>query len=186
MLLELLARIVAWSWWKDDVTSTYCHMCHVHSVYRTRPQSQTQTHIWTQLTLLTAHQLNQPFLPLRTSAGVTLTAFIHVKTAPIHTGVCPTHSHVSAITAQTCIRQSSRSSSPPFFCPTVCFQCSTQWHVPFFCFFFEFGYWCHAEKNTKTCFQSVKGGGVEGEHNIIQGRRLRNTAGGSSRHPTSS
>lgn len=46
-----LPWIVAWSWWKDNVTSTFltdCHISHLHWVYRTHPQSRTETH--TQLT----------------------------------------------------------------------------------------------------------------------------------------
>lgn len=42
-----LPWIVAWSWWKDNVTSTfltYCHISHLHWIYRTHAHSHRHIH----------------------------------------------------------------------------------------------------------------------------------------------
>ena len=193
-----LPWIVAWSWRKDNVTSTfltYCHISHLHWVYRTHPQSRTQTHRW--LSSLPC-QLTSDLFPPRTSAGVTdclLNPRRYLPPDLFFSPYIPTHQcHYSS----TCIQSCTCFSSSHFFC-------STQWHVPFFCFFCEFGCRCHTEKNNtkktnktnkkkkkqkknkkKNLFPNCGGWGFGGEHNINQGCRVRNTARGSSRHPTSS
>lgn len=61
---------VAWSWWKDNVTSTFLTYCNVSSLSLSIT-GRTNSHTLTQVTLFTARQLYQCSLPQRTSAGVT-------------------------------------------------------------------------------------------------------------------
>lgn len=113
-----LPWIVAWSWRKDNVTSTfltYCHISHLHWVYRTHPQSQIQTH-----TGDSSHC--PPTFPLisscRMSAGVT-DSLIHPEMVPNPRAFSPyTHQcHYDL----TCIQSCTCLSSSRFFCWMVCF-----------------------------------------------------------------
>lgn len=65
-----LPWIVAWSWRKDNVTSTFLTYCNVSSLSLSIT-GRTNSHTLTQVTLFTARQLYQWSLPQRTSAGVT-------------------------------------------------------------------------------------------------------------------
>lgn len=101
-------------------------------------------HKHTQVTLFTARQLYQWSLPrgrqpVWLTASNTLRQYLPQGRSPIPTHQC----HYSS----TCIQSCTCFSSSHIFCWMVCFSCSTQWHVPFFCFFCEFGCWCHTEKN---------------------------------------
>lgn len=187
-----LPWIVAWSWWKDNVTSTfltYCHISHLHWVYRTHPQSQTQTH-----TGDSSHC--PPTFPLisscRMSAGVT-DCLIHPEMVSnpraffsIHTSV-PLWLNMHTIMYLLLILT--------FLLLNGLFLVFHSMACAFFLLFLRIWmsmpHWkttkTKQKKKTqqKTGFQTVEDGGSK-EHNINQGCRVRNTAGGSSRHPTSS
>lgn len=90
------------------------------------------------------------------------------------------------------IRSCTCFSSSQLFCWMICFQCNTQWHVPFLLFLQNWMSIPHWKKQLRLndlwninfqCFQTVEGG-VWVEHNIIQG--VRETAGDHPDTPTSS
>lgn len=124
---------VAWSWWKDNVTSTFLTYCHISQRHRELQPAHTQ------VTLLTAHRLYQWPLPWGRQL-VWLTA--SSTPTPLSAPWVFFPPHISAVTAQhACYVFASH--------PCISFVewfVSTQWHVPFFCFFCKFGCWCHTEK----------------------------------------
>lgn len=92
-----LTWTVAWSWWKDNVTSTFLTYCKVSSPSLSIT-GRTNSHTLTHVTLFTARQLYQWSPPRRTSASVT-----DGLSTPC---LCPRDfkpppsSHISAIKAQ--------------------------------------------------------------------------------------
>lgn len=168
-----LTWTVAWSWWKENVTSTFLTYCKVSSPSLSIT-SRTNSHTLTRVTLFTARQLYQWSPPQRTSAGVT-DGLSTPRLCPRDFKLPPPSSHISAIKAQYAYNH-----------VLACFfLCSTRWHVPFFCFFCEFGCWRHTEKkhknNKKKHISKLLRVRFWGEHNINQGCWVRNTARGPSR-----
>lgn len=187
-----LPWIVAWSWWKDNVTSTfftYCHISHPHWVYRTRPQSRTQTH--------TGDSPHCPpslpvISPQRTSAGVT-DCLVHPATVPTPGPFFHTHTSVPLQLNMHTIMYLLLILT--FLLLNGLFLVFHSMACAFFLLFLQI--WMsmpHRKKNKqkkrqekkKNMFPNCGGWGFGGEHNINQGCRVRNTARGSSRHPTSS
>lgn len=126
-----LPWIVAWSWWKDNVTSTFLTYCNFSSLSLSIT-GRTNSHTLTQVTLFTARQLYQCSLPQRTSAGVTdglskprlyppIPGFLTPPPkAHLHTSV-PLKLNLHTIMYLLLVFWG--------------FLCSIRWHVPFFCFF---------------------------------------------------
>lgn len=187
-----LPWIVAWSWWKDNVTSTfftYCHISHLHWVYRTHPQS--RIHKNTQVTLLTAHQLYQWSLPWGHQL-VWLTASYTLRRYPARGLSFCYHTHTS-------VPLQLNMHTIMYLLLTLTFLL-LKWfvsHVPLngMCLFSAFSANLDVDATlkkktkqikTENMFPNCGGWGLRGEHNINQGCWVRNTARGSSRHPTSS
>lgn len=145
-----LTWTVAWSWWKDNVTSTFLTYCKVSSPSLSIT-GRTNSHTLTHVTLFTARQLYQWSPPRRTSASVT-----DGLSTPC---LCPRdfkpppHPHTSVPL---------KLNMHTIMYLLLVFLCSTRWHVPFFCFFCKFGCRQHTEKNDvnnrkKTHFQTAEG-----------------------------
>lgn len=178
-----LTWTVAWSWWKDNVTSTFITYCKVSSPSLSIT-SHTNSHTLTQVTLFTARQLYQWSPPRRTSAGVT-DGLSTPRLWPWDFNPPPPSSHISAIKAQYAYNHVLAS----------CFFC-----VPHdgMCLFSAFSANLDVDakpgkkttkitnkKNNKHISKPLR---VKfwGEHNINQGCWVRFTARGPSRPLTSS
>lgn len=120
-----LTWTVAWSWWKDDVTSTFLTYCKV-SLPSLSITGRTNSHTLTQVTLFTARQLYQWSPPWRTSAGVT-DALSTPRLCPRDSKrPPPPHPHTSVPL---------KLNMHTIMYLLLVFLCYTRWHVPFFCFF---------------------------------------------------
>lgn len=165
-----LPWIVAWSWWKDNVTSTfltYCHISHLHWVLQATP---TVTDTNTQVTLLTAHQLYQWSLPwgrqlVWLTASCTLSRPTPGSFSHTHTSV-PLQLNMHTIMYLLLILT--------FLLLNGLFLVFHSMACAFFLLFLRIWKSMPLKKTTttkKTCFQTVEGEGLGGEHNINQGRR---------------
>lgn len=155
-----LPWIVAWSWWKDNVPSTfltYCHISPFHRVYRTHPRTLKHTQVTPYC---------QPMLPM-----ISLRRYLRPGPFPIPTHQCHYRS--------TCIQPCTCFSSSHLFLLNGLFLMFHSMACAFFCFFCKFGCQFHTEK--KRNGPNCGGWRFGGEHNIYQGCRVRTTAGGSSR-----
>lgn len=103
---------VAWSWWKDNVTSTFLTYCHISQRHRELQSAHTQ------VTLLTAHRLYQWPLPWgRQLAWLTASSTPTPLSAPLGL-FSPTHQCRYNSTCLLCISFSSLH----FFCWMVSFH----------------------------------------------------------------
>lgn len=174
-----LTWTVAWSWWKDNVTSTFLTYCNVSSPSLSIT-GRTNSHKLTQVTLFTARQLYQWSPPRRTSAGVT-DGLPTPRLCP--RDFKPLHPHTSVPL---------KLNMHTIMYLLLVFLCSTWWHVPFFCFFCKFGCQRHTKKIKITKKKLKKHISKPlrvrfwGEHNLNQGCWVRITARGPSRPLTSS